>query len=144
MIPVLLQTSCLCVTPLLLIAVPAHLPLVSESPLLRPHRLLPLTDTLLTVDSRGTRDDVHEPECPVSLISLQFPLCRVRVSDDTHKWESTIGAPVNFRLIEIDEDLRMAEWSSPSITAHDTLLRPPYRLLVGQLDRCLWLWLTRY
>lgn len=59
----------------------------------------------------------------------------------TYKWQTAICAHANLRLVGIDKDSGMTQWSTTSITFYNSLVCPSYRLLVNQRDSCLRSWL---
>lgn len=71
----------------------------------------------------------------VSLLKVSVHTSRIDLqSESTHKWQSTVRAHVDLRLIHIDEDLRMPQWSSPTVARHNPLVRPADRLLMDQIN----------
>lgn len=46
------------------------------------------------------------------------------------KGQAAVGAPVDLRFVDVDEDARMAQGSASAVTADDSLRRPPHGLFV--------------
>jgi len=57
------------------------------------------------------------------------------------KRQTAICAHANLRLVGIDENLWMSQWSTTSITLYNPRVCPSYWLLVNQADSCLRSWL---
>jgi len=58
------------------------------------------------------------------------------------EWKTTVCAYANLRFVDINKDSGMSQWSSTSITFHNTLVCPSYRLLVDQANSCFGSWLS--
>lgn len=48
--------------------------------------------------------------------------------------KSTICAPINLWLIDVDEDSWVAQWPSASITRDNPCVRPSHRLFVNEFN----------
>lgn len=55
----------------------------------------------------------------------------------TYKWKTTVAADGNFGLVGVDKDLGMPSRTFTSLTSHNPIMGPPYRLLVHHLHRAL-------
>jgi len=53
----------------------------------------------------------------------------------TYIWQTTIGAPVDLWLVHVDEDSRMTQWTTTTITSDTFIGYPSYGLFVNELDR---------
>lgn len=67
-------------------------------------------------------------------------LCfRIRI---TYEGQTTICAEADLRLIHVDEDPGVSQWTSSSVARYNALLSPVYWLLVDQLNGCQRSWLS--
>lgn len=53
---------------------------------------------------------------------------------NTHKRQAAVTASGNLRLIRVDEDLGVAHGTAAAVARDDTIVCPPHRLLVDELD----------
>lgn len=60
---------------------------------------------------------------------------------DTYERKSTICAPTDLGLVDVNEYPRMAQWPTSSIAHDRPRLRPSYGLFVYQINGSLGLWL---
>jgi hypothetical protein len=60
---------------------------------------------------------------------------------DTHKWQPAVLAGADHRLVCVDEDPRMSQWTTAAVTGDSPLLGPSHGLFMDQLDGSIWLWL---
>lgn len=56
----------------------------------------------------------------------------------TYKWHAAIRAPADLRLVHVDEDPGVAEWTATSIAGYDALVCPANWLLVDEFDGSVW------
>jgi len=61
---------------------------------------------------------------------------RVVKNFDSYIWSTTVRAPTNLRLVEIDVNPRMAQRPAAAVTRDGSFVYPPNRLLVDQLYGC--------
>lgn len=59
----------------------------------------------------------------------------MRAVSEAHVGNTTVRAPADLRLVQVDENPRVAEWPSTAIARDCPLVPPSYRLLVDELDR---------
>jgi hypothetical protein len=52
----------------------------------------------------------------------------------TYKGQSTVSAPANLRLVDVDENPRVAEGSAAAVARDDALVGPGHGLLVDEVD----------
>jgi hypothetical protein len=90
-------------------------------------------DMELKAEIRGTFCGAHTPSRSRVVISIGVRR-RSTYGSATHKWQPTVCAAVHFRLVHVDEDARMAQGSSTPVTGDDTVMCPPNRLFVDELD----------
>jgi hypothetical protein len=56
----------------------------------------------------------------------------------TYEWESAVCAPADLRLVDVDEDPRVAEGAAASVAGHDAVVYPADGLLVDEFDGGVW------
>lgn len=79
------------------------------------------------------------PMMVISLIRWSVPSqTHISRPDETYERQAAVCAHIDLRLIHIDEDLRMSQWASSTITSNYPLIRPADRLLVDQFNCRVW------
>ena len=63
---------------------------------------------------------------------------------DSHEWQATVSTPADLGLVYVDEDSRMSQWPSTTVTGHNPRLCPSHGLLVNEVDGCFWLGLRDF
>ena len=53
---------------------------------------------------------------------------------ETHKWQPTVAAGLDLRLVHVDEDARVAEGAATAIARNNAVFDPADGLLVDQLN----------
>ena len=61
------------------------------------------------------------------------------VLENSYKGQTAVSTPADLGLVHVDEDFRMSQWSSTSITGYHPCLCPSYGLLVNETDGGFWL-----
>lgn len=56
-------------------------------------------------------------------------------------WQATICAPANLWFVDIDEDLRVTERTTATITSYKSFIDPSHRLFVNEVYGCIRSWL---
>lgn len=59
----------------------------------------------------------------------------------THKRKSTVVASADFGFVGVDKDPGMSGRAASTIAGHYLVVRPPYWLLVDELNGGIWFWL---
>lgn len=55
--------------------------------------------------------------------------------DVTYVWQTTIRAPADLWLVHVDEDPRMTQRATTTVTSDPFVVHPSYGLFVNELDR---------
>ena len=63
------------------------------------------------------------------------------VKEGTYKGQPAVSAGGNLGLVRVDKDPGVASRTTTTVARYDTVVRPPYRLLVDEFDGRVWLWL---
>lgn len=84
-------------------------------------------------------------ELAVALVGLHKQSVEARLtaaaSEGTYKWQPAVCAHAYLWLVYVDEDSRMAQWSTSSIARYNALFGPAHWLLVNELNGCERAWL---
>jgi len=59
----------------------------------------------------------------------------------THKGKSAVVASADLGLVGVDKDSGMSGRAASTVAGHYLVVRPPYRLLVNELNGGIWFWL---
>ena len=59
----------------------------------------------------------------------------------THKGKSAVVASADLGLVGVDKDSGMPGRAASTVAGHYLVVRPPYRLLVNELNGGIWFWL---
>lgn len=90
---------------------------------------------LVSLEKREYQSSDHSEHIPARACRCECDCC------GTHKRKAAVCTPINLWLIDVDEDLGMTERSPSTVTRHHPVVRPPYWLLVYQVDGRQRLWL---
>jgi hypothetical protein len=84
-------------------------------------------------ETRGMCGGARMPVVAISLSSHLNYTC-----NETYEWKSAVSTGADLWLVEVDEDLWMAQWSTAAVALNVTLVNPADWLLVDEIDGRLW------
>ena len=94
------------------------------------------------VSSGAAFDDAHVPANDDQYMKARTPISQLRLG--SHEGQATVCTPADLGLVYIDEDSRMSQWPSTTVTGYNPRLCPSHGLLMNEIDGCFWLGLRGF
>ena len=91
------------------------------------------------VNSGEASGDAHVPAIKVSIGTVLADSYSTICQRDSYKGQAAISTPADLRLVHVNENLRMSQWPSTSVTGYCPCPCPSYGLLVNETDGGFWL-----